>query len=92
MYTIQVAGYDNKSFGLLVRHFWHRLIGTCGCWFCNDFMIYGNATFRTVFIGYDSYFCFVVIASHLVCIPLRTLMSVRYPAGAAPKGLCPHDV
>lgn len=47
----KVAGYDGGSFKLLIRHFWHRLIGTCLCWFCNDFMFYGNATFRTVFIG-----------------------------------------
>jgi len=40
---------------MLLKHFWHRLLGTCLCWFCNDFMFYGNATFRTVFIGYAPY-------------------------------------
>jgi len=51
----QASGYDSGSFGMLLKHFWHRLLGTCLCWFCNDFMFYGNATFRTVFIGYASY-------------------------------------
>ncbi|DBA70932.1 TPA: hypothetical protein ACH3X2_011377 [Trebouxia sp. C0005] len=47
----KASGYDSGSFGMLLKHFWHRLLGTCLCWFCNDFMFYGNATFRTVFIG-----------------------------------------
>lgn len=46
----QAAGYDGASFKLLVTHFWHRLIGTSLGWFCNDFLFYGNATFRNRFI------------------------------------------
>ena len=36
-----LAGYDWKSFRLLISHFWHRLLGTGGIWFCNDWYFYG---------------------------------------------------
>ena len=29
------AGYDWTGFGLLMTHYWHRLFGTAGIWFCN---------------------------------------------------------
>ena len=45
------AGYDWKSFRLLFRHFWHRLVGTGGIWFCNDWYFYGNGVFRSTFVG-----------------------------------------
>lgn len=35
-----VTGYDTKSLGLVFSQYWHRLIGTAGCWFCNDFFFY----------------------------------------------------
>ncbi|KAL3138696.1 hypothetical protein ABBQ32_006450 [Trebouxia sp. C0010 RCD-2024] len=47
----KAAGYDGASFRLLITHFWHRLIGTSLGWFCNDFLFYGNATFRNRFIS-----------------------------------------
>ncbi|KAL3162223.1 hypothetical protein ABBQ32_009926 [Trebouxia sp. C0010 RCD-2024] len=46
-----VKGYDWKSFRLLFRHFWHRLVGTGGIWFCNDWYFYGNGVFRSTFVG-----------------------------------------
>ena len=33
-----VTGYDWKGFRLLMRHFWHRLFGSAGVWFCNDWV------------------------------------------------------
>ena len=33
-----VTGYDWKGFRLLMRHFWHRLVGSAGVWFCNDWV------------------------------------------------------
>jgi MFS family permease len=45
-----VTGYDKKSLKLVVTHYWHRLIGTAGTWFCNDFFFYGNKIFQSVFI------------------------------------------
>ena len=48
--VLQAAGYDRASFKLLLTHFWHRLLGTSVGWFCNDFLFYGNATFRNRFI------------------------------------------
>jgi len=49
---LQEAGREAASFKLLVTHFWHRLIGTSLSWYCNDFLFYGNATFRNSFIRY----------------------------------------
>jgi hypothetical protein len=46
----RVSGYDWVSFGLLWSFYWHRLVGTAGCWFCNDFMFYGNKVFQGEFI------------------------------------------
>ena len=44
------AGYDWKSFRLLISHFWHRLLGTGGIWFCNDWYFYGTLiSFRPVY-------------------------------------------
>lgn len=48
--VLQAAGYDRASFKLMLTHFWHRLLGTSIGWFCNDFLFYGNATFRNRFI------------------------------------------
>ena len=45
------AGYDWKSFRLLLTYFWHRLLGTGGIWFCNDWYFYGNGVFRSTFVG-----------------------------------------
>ena len=55
-----VIGYDKRSLQLVVTHYWHRLLGTAGTWFCNDFMFYGilhsfqadsgNKIFQSVFI------------------------------------------
>ena len=44
------AGYDWKSVRLLFTHFWHRLVGTCGIWFCNDWYFYGNGVFRSTIV------------------------------------------
>jgi len=46
----KVQGYDWVSFGLLMTYYWHRLVGTAGGWFCNDFMFYGNKIFQGNFI------------------------------------------
>ena len=46
-----VAGYDWKSFRLLITYFWHRLLGTGGIWFFNDWYFYGNGVFRSTFVG-----------------------------------------
>ena len=45
-----VTGYDVKSFQLVLTHYWHRLLGTAGSWFCNDFFFYGSRIFSSVFI------------------------------------------
>ncbi|DBA76897.1 TPA: hypothetical protein ACH3X1_009498 [Trebouxia sp. C0004] len=45
-----VKGYDWKSVRLLFTHFWHRLLGTCGIWFCNDWYFYGNGVFRSTIV------------------------------------------
>lgn len=45
-----VTGYDRKSFNLVMTHYWHRLLGTAGGWFCNDFFFYGNKIFQGVFL------------------------------------------
>ena len=45
------TGYDWKSFRLLITYFGHRLIGTGGIWFCNDWYFYGNGVFRSTFVG-----------------------------------------
>ena len=48
---MQVTGYDKESLKLTVRYFWHRLIGTAGGWFCNDFFFYGNKIFQGAFLA-----------------------------------------
>ena len=45
-----VTGYDVKSLQLVITQYWHRLLGTAGCWFCNDFFFYGTKIFQSVFI------------------------------------------
>ncbi|KAF2093072.1 MFS general substrate transporter [Rhizodiscina lignyota] len=45
-----VTGYDVKSLKLVSSHYWHRLVGTSLCWFCNDFPFYGNQIFRNAFL------------------------------------------
>jgi MFS family permease len=45
-----VTGYDVKSLKLVLGHYWHRLVGTAGCWFCNDFFFYGAKIFSSTFI------------------------------------------
>jgi len=47
----KVEGYDWHSFGLLMTFYWHRIVGTAGGWFCNDFMFYGNKIFQGQFIA-----------------------------------------
>lgn len=49
--TSACTGYDWKSFRLLITYFGHRLIGTGGIWFCNDWYFYGNGVFRSTFVG-----------------------------------------
>lgn len=46
----RVTGYDLASLKLVCRHYWHRLLATGLCWFCNDFPFYGNQIFRNVFL------------------------------------------
>jgi MFS family permease len=48
---LNTSGYDFKSLNLATGHYWHRLIGTAGAWFCNDFFFYGNKIFAGVFIS-----------------------------------------
>ena len=36
MPAVCCTGYDWRSFRLLITNFWHRLFGTAGIWFCND--------------------------------------------------------
>ena len=45
------AGYDWVSVRLLFTHFWHRLLGTAGIWFCNNWYFYGNGVFRSTFVS-----------------------------------------
>lgn len=45
-----VTGYDVASLKLVTNHYWHRLLATTLCWFCNDFPFYGNQIFRNVFL------------------------------------------
>jgi MFS family permease len=45
-----VTGYDITSLKLVGNHYWHRLLATSVCWFCNDFPFYGNQIFRNVFL------------------------------------------
>lgn len=46
-----LAGFDRKSTRLLFTYFWHRLVGSGGIWFCNDWYFYGNGVFRSTFVG-----------------------------------------
>ena len=45
-----VTGYDIRSLKLVVTHYWHRFLGTAGCWFCSNFFFYGTKIFQGVFI------------------------------------------
>lgn len=45
-----VIGYDTHSLKLVMSHYWHRLLGTAGCWFCINFFFYGTKIFQSVFI------------------------------------------
>lgn len=45
-----VTGYDKRSVQLLGKFYWHRLIGTAGCWFATDFLFYGQKIFQSSFI------------------------------------------
>src|SRR5271154_1299121 len=45
-----VTGYDTKSLGLVINQYWHRLLGTAGCWFCNDFFFYVTTPRITILI------------------------------------------
>lgn len=45
-----VTGYDVTSLKMVSNHYWHRLLATSLCWFCNDFPFYGNQIFRNVFL------------------------------------------
>jgi MFS family permease len=45
-----VTGYDVKSLRLVFTQYWHRLVGTAGCWFCNDFFFYGNSKICFIFV------------------------------------------
>jgi len=46
-----VTGYDVQSLKIVMNHYWHRLLATSLCWFCNDFPFYGNQIFRNVFLS-----------------------------------------
>lgn len=46
----RVTGYDIEALKLVGKHYWHRLLATALCWFCNDFPFYGNQIFRSVFL------------------------------------------
>ncbi|BFZ62277.1 hypothetical protein YB2330_003366 [Saitoella coloradoensis] len=46
----KVTGYDVQSLKLVSTHYWHRLVGTAGGWFANDFFFYGNKIFQGVFL------------------------------------------
>jgi len=45
-----VTGYDVRSLRLIVTQYWHRFLGTAGCWFCSNFFFYGTKIFQGVFI------------------------------------------
>ena len=48
---LNTSGYDVTSLKLSLHHYWHRLVGTAGGWFANDFFFYGNKIFAGVFIN-----------------------------------------
>jgi MFS family permease len=48
---LNTSGYDIRSLSLAMGHYWHRIFGTAGAWFCNDFFFYGNKIFAGVFIS-----------------------------------------
>ncbi|KAN0063761.1 hypothetical protein ACQY0O_003811 [Thecaphora frezii] len=48
---LHTSGYDIKSLNLAMGHYWHRILGTAGGWFANDFFFYGNKIFSGVFIS-----------------------------------------
>jgi hypothetical protein len=43
-------GYNNKKNWLLLKFYWHRVIGTALSWFVWDFAFYGNKLFQSAFI------------------------------------------
>ena len=45
-----VTGYDVESLRLTMSHYWHRVLATSVCWFCNDFPFYGNQIFRSLLL------------------------------------------
>ena len=48
---LNTSGYDVRSLKLSLSHYWHRLVGTAGGWFANDFFFYGNKIFSGIFIN-----------------------------------------
>lgn len=47
---LNTSGYDARSLGLALTHYWHRLIASTVGWFANDFFFYGNKIFSGQFI------------------------------------------
>lgn len=41
---------EPRHMGLLFKHYWPRLLATCGAWFLWDFSFYGNKVFQSTFI------------------------------------------
>ena len=70
------AGYDWTSFGLLLSHYWHRLVGTAGCWFCNNWYFYGARPISlpqhilTLAVGPHSTCCTPAAGIDLICSAL----------------------
>eukprot|EP01117_Protostelium_nocturnum_P013604 TRINITY_DN5094_c0_g1_i1.p1 TRINITY_DN5094_c0_g1~~TRINITY_DN5094_c0_g1_i1.p1 ORF type:complete len:601 (+),score=138.66 TRINITY_DN5094_c0_g1_i1:211-1803(+) len=44
------SAYNLRSLQLVLKYYWHRLIGTAIVWYCNDFFFYGNKIFQADFI------------------------------------------
>ncbi|KAL3156851.1 hypothetical protein ABBQ38_001120 [Trebouxia sp. C0009 RCD-2024] len=42
---------ESRNMGLLFKHYWPRLLATCGAWFLWDFSFYGNKVFQSTFIA-----------------------------------------
>lgn len=47
----KVTGYDVASLKLTFSHYWHRLLATALCWYCNDFPFYGGQIFRSILLN-----------------------------------------
>ncbi|KAH3676414.1 hypothetical protein WICMUC_002045 [Wickerhamomyces mucosus] len=41
----------NVPYSLIFKHYWPRLIGTCGCWFIYDFVTFPNGIFSSTIIS-----------------------------------------